>query len=134
MLPDEATSSVLATAGIGLTVGANLFRGPVRPQSATIPHKAVFCLTTGGPAPLTHDIKNGGPDIKRGAVQVRVRSDVGKFEAGQLLATNAWNALQRAEAPGYMSITCRESAPVYLGLDDTEHHEWTINAETMREE
>ena len=132
--PDSAVSSILAGASIGLTVGTNLFLGPVREQAAGMPHKAVFCLATGGPSPLMHVQGNTGPDIKRSNVQIRIRSDVGAFAVGQALARSVWSALQRATFTGYMGIACRESEPVYLGQDDTEHHEWSVNVETWREE
>ena len=132
--PDEAVATALAAAAIGLTLGANLFRGPVRPPSAGVPHKAVFALATGGPAPLVHTQGGAGPDVKRASVQVRVRSDVDGFSVGHALARSAWSALQRATLAGYMAATCRESEPVYLGMDATEHHEWSVNVETLREE
>lgn len=81
-----------------------------------------------------HTMNNAGPDIKRASVQVRVRSNVNDFAGGQQKARAVWSALQRAVLAGYMSITARESEPVYLGQDDTEHHEWSVNVETLREE
>jgi hypothetical protein len=132
--PDEAVASVIDTALASLTLGTNLFQGPVRPPSSSVPHKAVFCLATGGPAPLMHTQGNNGPDVKRASVQVRIRGDVNSFAAGQTLARSVWTALQRATFAGYMSIACRESEPVYLGVDNTEHHEWSVNVETWREE
>lgn len=131
--PDSAVASLLVTAGQGV-LGSTLFLGPVRPPSAGVPHKAIFCLATGGASPLTHSMNNAGPDIKRASVQVRVRSNVNDFSGGQTVARAVWSALQRAVFAGYMSITCRESEPVYLGQDDTEHHEWSVNVETQREE
>lgn len=144
--PDTAVVAVLAAAGLGLTAapaaGANLFAGPVRRPSPTgavaeqpfTPHKAVFCLATGGPAPISFVRRNTGPDVKRSTVQVRVRSEVNEFGNGQTLARGVWTALQRVVVTGYMSITVRESEPVYLGEDATNHHEWSINLETWREE
>lgn len=132
--PDEAVRTVIDSALATLTFGTNLFQGPVRDPSVTVPHQSVFCLSTGGPAPLLHSQGGAGPDIKRASVQVRVRSNVGDFAAGQALARSVWSALQRAVFAGYMNIVCRESEPVYLGQDDTEHHEWSVNVETWREE
>ena len=137
-VPDKATADFLTAAAIGLTLGTNLFRGPIRPSisstGTSIPHEAVFCLTTGGPAPREFIQGNTGPDMKFANVQVRVRSNVGSFGSGQTLAATVWTTLQRAVFTDYMSVTLRESEPVYLGQDDTEHHEWTMNVETVREE
>lgn len=144
--PDEAIVTVIDAALGSLTAGVNLFPGPVRrpppvgasPELAAYPHTAVFCLATGGPAPSTH-VQNGtGPDIKFATVQVRIRSEpdttADAFKNGQALARQVWTALQRATASGYISLTCRESEPVYLGEDASGHHEWSVNVATSREE
>jgi hypothetical protein len=131
--PDLAVATILQTKGVG-TVGTTIFRGPVRPVGAGIPHKAAFCLATGGPAPLTHDAGNAGPDILRASVQVRIRGNVGDYANGVAFARAVWFALQRATYTGYMSVICQESEPIYLGRDDTEHDEWSVNVATMREE
>jgi hypothetical protein len=131
--PDLAVATILQTAGVG-TLGSTIFRGPVRPVGAGVPHKAAFCLATGGPAPESQCAANVGPDILRATVQVRVRGNVGDYGGGVGFARQIWTALQRATYSGYMGIVCRESEPVYLGRDDTEHDEWSVNVETTREE
>lgn len=132
--PGVAVRKELNSAVGALTYTTNLFDGPVRPPSSGIPHEAVFCLTTGGPKPESQVNANTGPDLKRGSVQVRIRSNAGKFTDGETLANTVWTAIQRATITGYMSVTCAQSEPVYLGQDDTEHHEWSVNVDTMREE
>jgi hypothetical protein len=133
--PDIAVRKVLDSAVGALTFGSNLFDGPVRPSTQPgVPHEAVFCLASGGPGPIEFVRANAGPDIKNASVQVRVRSEVGDHTGGQALARSVWTALQRASVAGYMSVTAAQSEPVYLGQDDLEHHEWSVNIDTIREE
>jgi hypothetical protein len=125
-------ANLLAGAGLGLTLAGNLFRGPVRPPNPPlVPHASVFVLTTGGPPPDPYlQSAAGQPSIYRSNVQVRVRSDVGAFSAAQTLAEAIKNKLHLAtlDLSGVLACFAMESAPIYLGRDDTEHHEFSLNA------
>lgn len=132
--PDKAVVDVIDAAALGYTLGTDLFRGEVRaPVPGQIPHKAVFALVTGGPAPQMQIAANEGPDIRTQNVQVRVRGNVGDFEATQDDAEAIYKALHRAEVAGYMSIEAI-GEPQSLGQDDTEHPEWVLNFATIRED
>lgn len=125
--PDSDLVTALDTA-LSLASGTNLFRGPVREVSADCPPTAVFCLTTGGPPPSPYI--GIGEDFRRSTVQVRIRSDLADtFETGQELARSVLTALQRAVVSGYVWCYVRESEPNYLGQDDNENHEWSVNVE-----
>jgi hypothetical protein len=142
---DQVVVDRLVAAGIGLTLGTNLFRGEVRPPKPNpaggffVPHQAVFCLLTGGPTPRSQVRGNTGLDIREPTVQVRTRGEASNatgdsFELAQALAEAVWKALQRFVPVDYMMITMREAAPQYLGQDDTRHPEWVNNTETMLED
>lgn len=117
--------------------GRNVFRGQVRSakekQDGTtiIPHKAVFCLATGGPTPRSFIQGNEGPDLRQPTAQIVVRGDVDEFEATQELAEEIWKVVQRFNDPAYMSITMRESGPQVRPIDDTEHPRFLMNVNSM---
>ena len=135
--PDTDVVAAL-TGAIGLTAGTNLFSGPVRAYTileagtVVVPHKAVFCLATGGPPPMSFVNGGSGTDYNWSVVQIRIRSDIGStsdFADGQTLARAVRDRLHKAVVTGYIEIRVRESEPNYLAQDDDGHHEWSINLE-----
>ena len=121
---DAVASAPLAA----YTLGTNLFAGPTRAPSTFIPHRAIFVLTYGGPAPL--DKFNGTP-IQRHSVQVMIRGNVDSFSVAQADAKACRDALHLATVSGY--LRCAALQPAYLGLDDTEHPLFSLNLELWRE-
>jgi len=127
LTPDAAVATHLAAAGLSLTVGTNLFRGPVRPVSAGVPAKAVFCLATGGGAPQPYlDAATYG-DTWFFDVQVRIRGERQAFATTRTLARAIRNALHRADISGYLSALSIESEPTFLGFDGSERPEFSTN-------
>ena len=130
--PDIAVAQTLdavATSPLSAyTLGTNLFAGPVRPVSTVIPHRAIFVLTYGGPAPLD---KFSGVSIQRHSVQVMLRGNADAFSVAQADAKACRDALHLATIAGYMR--CAAIQPAYLGLDDTEHPLFSLNLELWRE-
>jgi hypothetical protein len=99
---------------------------PARPP--TVPHAALFVLATGGPAPdLYFRVGAGSASFYRVNVQVRVRSEVEKFGDAQTKAVQVRDKLHLAELAGYVACKVLSSEPLYLGQDDTEHHEFSVN-------
>lgn len=116
------------------TKGSTVFMGPVVAQKPTIPQQSIFCLDTGGPPPVP-DMGTAQDTFRSFSVQSMVRSSVKAFEAGQTLARAVWELLDRAASPaapgdGYLlgGVQLLQSSPIYLGLDGTDHHKWSINA------
>ena len=68
-------------------------------------------------------------DFSAATVQVLVRGDVGAYALTQTKARSALAAIQRAVISGYVAVYVRESDPNFIGLDDTEHPIFTLNAE-----
>jgi hypothetical protein len=130
--PDIAVAQTLdavATSPLSAyTIGTNLFAGPVRPVSTVIPHRAIFVLTYGGPAPLD---KFSGVSIQRHSVQVMIRGNADAFNVAQADAKACRDALHLGTVTGYMR--CAALQPVYLGLDDNEHPLFSLNLELWRE-
>jgi len=131
LTPDAAIATHLAAAGLGLTLGTNLFRGPVRPVSPGVPESAVFVLAGGGPAPVPYlDAAEHG-DTYFFDVQVRIRGSREAFATTRTLARGIRNALHRASISGYLSVLVRESEPTYLGFDGSERPEFSVNAQLV---
>ena len=45
----------------------------------------------------------------------------------ELVAHLQREQLHLAQLSGFVRCAANGSAPLYLGLDDTEHHEWSVN-------
>lgn len=112
------------------TVGVDIFRGPVRPAVAGhVPHAAIFVLATGGPAPEPYfRVGASSASFYKVSVQVRVRGNVEKFLDAQTKALQVRDKLHLAEIAGYVAVKVLQSEPIYLGQDDLEHHEFSVNA------
>ena len=126
--PDLDVANLLATAGFG-TVGTTIFRGQVRPPKAPIPHAALFVLASGGSNPEPYfSVSGSSASFYRCNVQVRVRGEVEGFGAAQTKAVAVRTALHLATLAGYVRCAVNQSLPYYLGMDDTEHPEFSVNA------
>ncbi len=132
-MPDSAVQTRLNSQVAALTTGTNLFTGPERkadPDNA-MPHKAVFCLRTGGRAPQEY-IGQTVSTFRYSWVQVVIRGDVDDWSTGQTLTDDCWDALQGAgpsEMSGYVACVIRQSQPAFWGFDDNEHPRWSFTAE-----
>ena len=135
--PDKDIATALDNLLAGFTQGTDLFFGPVRPFDETasaviIPHKAIFCTSLGGPPP-TRMFRR--PDIRVATVQVRVRGDVGQFEATETIARDVWEKTRDMDVSAggdlsdYISVFAANSEPIQLGQDNQEHWEFAINVE-----
>jgi len=122
----------------GWTTGAgrNLFRGPVRPPSTEIPHAACFVLASAGPAPEA--FSGSTPELRYSAVQVRTRSNAGTTSSvyvdGLTKARATRDALHHATISGYHDVRAMQTEPVYIGVDESGHHEWSINLELWHDQ
>jgi hypothetical protein len=131
-LPEAVVVAVLVAASLGITTpptaNANAFSGPEQPPGAYIPEAAVFVVCYGGAYPMT--LLGNTQDIRAFDVQVLVRGNVDNLDTTRTLAWNIWTALQRKLAPstGYIDILCKQSGPIYMGQDDTEHVRFSVNA------
>jgi len=127
MTPDVDVATYLAAQGFG-TIGTDLFHCAPKPPGGGIPDACIFVLDSGGPAPDPY-FRVGGASASfyRVGVQVRVRAAVGQSAAGKERARDVLTALHLAAIAGYTAVHAQTSAPLYLGRDDTEHDEWSVN-------
>ena len=131
--PDLDVATLLAAAAPAPSLGTlntDIFRGPVRPATPpSVPHACLFVLMTGGPPPQPYfRVGAGSASFYQVNVQVRVRASVEKFGDGQAKAVQVRDKLHLATLAGYVACKVLHSEPLYLGKDDTEHDEWSINA------
>jgi hypothetical protein len=136
--PDLDIATAIGAGVASLTLGVNLFAGAVRPyaefSAATgVPVEAVFCLQTGG-RPDTVFKRTPLRHLSYPSVQVTVRSST-SFQAGQDLSEEIFTLLNHNPVAGYVEWSAVSSAPFYLGKgNDEQHHEWTINIDTIIDE
>lgn len=126
--PDADVATLLAGAGLGLVVGVNLFRGPMRPAVAGVPTKAVFVAETGGPPPVPYIDAAANGDTWTFEIQVMVRGDRESFAAARTLARSIRDALHRASISGYLSCVALQSGPTSVGFDGNECPLFSVNA------
>lgn len=135
LLPEQAILNIIEREVDSLSVGNNLFRGPVRPPSkGKIPSEAVFALDTSGLEPQYCIGDKTGQALLFTFVQVRVRGCPNDYSGGRDLADKVLTSFHdypKNPIEGLMNIQPRESSPIYLGQDDTEHHEWSMNLEVL---
>jgi hypothetical protein len=127
---DTPVTTALAAGGLGLAEATNLFRGPPRDGDG-IASTSVFATATGGPPPVDYIDGGSGASLKTKTCLVTVRSAKDTFATGQALAESCWSVLHKATPSGWISFDVRESAPNYLGIDDSGRHLWTFNVEGM---
>jgi hypothetical protein len=103
---------------------SNCFTGGVRDNSQ-IPDRAVFIASAGGPEP-DHMLGSSG-DIKTPRITIRVRGRKGQRNETYTLADQCYDAVNRWIPAGYISVVCDQSSPNFIGQDDNERYEYTIN-------
>lgn len=132
--PDIDVATYLGTQLGTLTLGTNLFCGPVRghdtPDSG-IPDQAVFVLASGGPAPGAFLGNSASGEQRFTSLSIRVRSAPNGFQSGQTLARSVRDTLHHAAVSGYLDVAVRESDPAYLGVTEKAQHEWSIGVNLM---
>lgn len=129
--PASDVATKLAAAGLGLTVGTNLFIGELRPVETGVPAKAAFVLGHGGPRPTPY--LGIGKSYYRSHVQVLVRGNPGEFQVTDALARDVLRALHTKTITGYIQVLAEESEAGYLGADEAERPLFTVNAELHSE-
>jgi hypothetical protein len=109
------------------------FVGPMRKAGPRFPTKAVTILEYGGLMP--HGFQDGREQTyRRNDVQIRVRGEPNGYVATKALADNIWMTLNRPNLASFSSSTVdyvriqpTQSGPIFLGENDVEQPEWSIN-------
>ena len=132
--PDIDLATHIGTNVGALTLGTNILAGPVRAVGTGVPDLCVFATATGGSAPEPFIYGGSGNEQRYHQLLVRIRSAPRAFEAGQTLARSVRDAVHHTTVAGYIDVEVRETDPVYLGVDDKGHHDWTVGVEMYSEE
>jgi len=120
--PAQDLVNFLATEGIGLTKGTNLFRGPER-SKAKVPADAVFVYSAGGPTPMR--VMGEGTEVREAVLSLRIRAS--KYEDGYSLSKNTFNAISAAAISGYLDTKLVGGEPTYIGPHEEGDHIWLFN-------
>jgi hypothetical protein len=127
--PDQDLADLIAANVAGLVVGENVFAGPPREPGPGIPSAAVFCSPS-GTGTIGAVLGRGNVDVRRPAVQVFVRGDVGEMSEAEDLAREIRDAIHKqTEVEGYLAFAVREPDPVFVESDDSEHPLFVMNVE-----
>lgn len=94
----------------------------------------MFLHTSGGLNPNEYMTGTQGlSTYRRADVKVRVRSAPNDYATGSALAEDTWTSFQAPSSASlstasttYCRVTCFESAPIYMGLNDVEQDEWAF--------
>jgi hypothetical protein len=100
MATPDITLATYIGANVGaLTLGTDLFHGPVTPPDSYVPVKAVFVLSDGGPAPTAFIGETEA--WRQHSLSIFVRSDKDDFASGRDLARTVLAAVHYAPLTGY---------------------------------
>lgn len=137
---EPALVSHIAAAIPTLTAGQNIRRGPrMKPSdrqdiAGAIPQQCVFVLLTSGLAPITYlgsQSSTLNPNLLAGedypTVQIWIRSNPLDYDGGRNLSFSVLRAVDRKPPSGFYESEVRGSGPNYIGQDDQNCHEWSIN-------
>ena len=130
-MPAQLDVATYIASNVGsLTLGTNCFAGPIKKVStgSGIPHTAVFVIGTGG-FPKEAFIDGGSKGgLSKPTVQVLIRSDKNDLSGGLTLAESVMAVVDMGPpTASYAESRSTTSDPIYIGTDETGHHEWSIN-------
>jgi len=121
-VPATDVAVELAGAGISLTLGTNLFTGPVRDVSASVPKNAIF--VKGLPGGLPQRTMGEVNEIRSPLVSVQVRWTT--FGDGDTKVREIQEALQAVSISGYLDVVAQQSEPLALPPDNEGLHQWSM--------
>jgi hypothetical protein len=123
--PETDVAAFLAGAGLGLTLGTNLFKGGVLAQGLGVPAEAVFVEAQGGgerPEPYL-----GAGDMWPTEVEITVRGPAGNRATAHATARTLLETLHRATISGYVMVLAEEGEPEHMEADEAQCHEYTFS-------
>ena len=138
MTSDEL-ATYLAGAGLGLTLGTNLFSSPFPAASAVVvPDLAVAVVDSPGEDP----IGSFGPslssvDVERPEALILVRGGRDAVEAAKAKAYAVWKKLRRlgdVEISGTRYLAVAAKTPYLLGYDESKRPIYAIVCDVWKEE
>ncbi len=121
-IPANDVATELDGAGISLTLGTNLFTGPLREVSASVPRDAIFIK--GLPGGLPERTMGQVDEIRSPLVSVQVRNT--SFNGGDTKVRDIQETLTGVVIAGYLDIATQQSEPLYIGQDNEGLHLWSM--------
>ncbi len=121
-VPATDVATELAAAGISLTLGTNLFTGPIRDVSASVPKNSVF--VKGLPGGLPERTMGESDELRSPLVSVQVRWTT--FGDGDTKVRQIQEALQAVSISGYLDVAAQQSEPLVLPQDNEGLHQWSM--------
>jgi len=118
----QDVATFLSAAGIGLTLGTNLFLGSPKDSRGNIPNNSVFIL--GGSGARPERTMGEVSEIRRPITHVRLRYN--KFQTGDTMARSIQDTLRAASISGYLDVVALQSEPQNLGSDMEGRYLWNI--------
>lgn len=127
--PDLAVATALAGAGLGLTLGTNVFWGTIRESdpASGVPSKAVFCTLLLSPAPVNYCDGSRTPQGREPQVQVVVRGNANDYSTAQTLARSVKDALHDLPPTGYDACRVTQAEPVPIGETNRGEHLFSLS-------
>lgn len=127
-VPNEDVANALAGAGLGLTLGVNLFAGGYQQVQTGVPTQAVFCQLFDGYGPPQRYLQGNyaeagvGIQAREPRVVVYVRSAKHDYHGGQVLARAAKDALHDVPISGYDAVRVMNPEPLFVSqINDSEN-------------
>lgn len=137
---NEDVAAALAAAGLGLTLGTNLFdEGPAQVQTG-VPSEAVFCQSYGDyGTPIRYLQDNyatigAGIQAKEPRVIVTIRSNPQDIHGGRALARSVRDALHNVPMSGYDAVRIQETDPLHLYQTNNSEHVFQLNCHLWLDE
>lgn len=127
--PDLDVATQMAADSASLTLGTNLFAGPVLEAGNGIPSKAVFVTSATGLLP-TRLFRN--VDIVNAMLQIWVRGNPGDVASATEFAHEVWRVTRNMSITSpneYISVLSLGSGPNSLGQNNVEEWEYSWNIE-----
>ncbi len=123
--PSQDIKDLLENSATGLVFGTDLFVSQMPDDTNVHDKQIVTIYDTGGTDPDTYHT------LERPTVQILVRGRAEKFQTGYTLAETVYNQLhaiknQTVNSTRYILIFAT-SAILFLGYDDNNRPEWSIN-------
>ncbi len=127
--PDLDVAVALASAGLGLTLGQNIYWGKEREvdPDTGVPSKAVFVVNRLGAAPDNYIDESRTPQAREPLLQIVVRSEPQDFTGGYALARSVKDALHDIHLSGYDACRVTQAEPVPIGENDSGEHLFSLN-------
>lgn len=125
-------ATAIGTNVSAVTLGTDVFDGPVRPPEDEYATEACFCIESGGRAAEPDNGKTTRAVFAE--VQVRTRGNKDEYASGKTFTDSIFSYTEHATISGYINVRNLTAAPIYIGTDAGGRHEWSYTVEMFYED